>query len=147
MTAWSYTNSGTDSDALQIRSVEMTPDPPERGKSLTATIQATALEEIVEGAYLNVVVKLGRIKVSQREYDLFEKLKGDTFGWSLTADTAAGGEPLKPGDVELTFGMDLPKEIPPTQLTLNVRAYTANDGDLCSLDGEFDFRPPVGRQV
>ncbi|MGK5734279.1 ML domain-containing protein [Streptomyces sp. URMC 124] len=139
MAGWSYTDAGLASDPLQIESIRTTPDPPMPGTSLKATVKAAAQEEIVDGAYIEVVVKLGLVKLFTKRYDLFEKLRGDTSDWSLTADTAPGGEPIMPGNVELTFGMDLPRETPQAKFTVNARGYTVDDDDLFSLDFRVDF--------
>ncbi|MGW6394256.1 ML domain-containing protein [Streptomyces sp. NPDC055103] len=140
MTAWSYTNAGLPTDPLQIETITLTPDPPRAYSDTTLTIKGTALEAIEDGAYFDVTVKLGLIKVMHKRLDLFEELRGaKTLNTTWTASPDPAGGPIKPGDLELTIAMHLPKEIPQAKFTLNVRGYTAAEDELATLDLMFDF--------
>ena len=140
MTAWSYTNAGLPTDPLQIETITLTPDPPKVYSDTTLTLKGTVLEAIEDGAYFDVTVKLGLIKLMQKRFDLFEELRGaKTLGTTWAASPDPAGGPIKPGDLELTIAMPLPKEIPQAKFTLNVRGYTASEDDLATLDLKFDF--------
>lgn len=56
-----------------IESITVSPDPPEPGKNLTVTVEATANEVVEEGAYADVTVKLGLIKLLQKRFDVCEE--------------------------------------------------------------------------
>ncbi|MFF7638414.1 ML domain-containing protein [Kitasatospora sp. NPDC008050] len=138
MAKWSYVNAGSETDRLQIESITVTPDPPKPGADLKGVIKATVTAEITDGAYAEVTVKLGLVRLLQKRYDLFAELKKDGSPWSLTADSG-GGAPVAPGKVELTFDGSLPREIPRAKFTISVRAYTVDDEDLAALDAQVDF--------
>lgn len=144
MANWSYQNAGRKSDPLQIDSIHVTPDTPKPGDTIKAVIKATVTAEIIDGAYADVVVKLGRIKILQNQFDLFAELKKDGSPWSLTADSG-NGAPVTPGQVELTFDGRLPREIPPAQFDIDVLAYTVDDDDLAALQFKVSFLPEMRR--
>jgi hypothetical protein len=83
---------GLPTDPIQIKSISVFPDPPEPGRNLTVTVEATAQEEVdvrlhtqvpyipdhehifsQEGAYADVTVKVGLIKLLQKQFDLCEE--------------------------------------------------------------------------
>jgi len=70
---WNYSVCGDSNDIIQIQSIEVTPDPPQAGKDLTVNVKAITTERIEEGAYAMVTVKLGRIKILTKEFDLCEE--------------------------------------------------------------------------
>ncbi|MEU9194617.1 ML domain-containing protein [Streptomyces hundungensis] len=141
MAEWTYDDMGTTGDPLQIESITLTPDPPEPGKDLKAVLKANVTEEIADGAYADVVVKLGLIKMFSKRFDLFSELKARSE-WSLTADSGDGA-PVGPGPVTLTFEARLPKEIPQAKFTVDVGAYTAGDDDLAALRLKISFIKPL----
>ena len=55
----SVTNCGEANDVFQIKDVKFTPDPPRRGQPLTVKIEGELSEDVVDGAYADVSVKLG----------------------------------------------------------------------------------------
>ncbi|MEU0400506.1 ML domain-containing protein [Streptomyces sp. NPDC006197] len=139
MTSWTYVNQGDPTDALQIESVTVTPDPPERGAQAKLTVKGTAQTAIEDGAYFDVTVKLGLIKLLQKQVNLFEELRNGSAseGWSATPDPAGG--PIKPGPVELTYVMQLSRDMPPAKYKVTCQAYTVDDDVLATLDFAFDF--------
>ena len=80
---------GSTSDVVQIESITVSPDPPKPGEDLTVTVKGTAQENIEvrhsamvrfrlltsfqEGAYADVTVKLGLIKLLHKEFDICEE--------------------------------------------------------------------------
>ncbi|MEU9083530.1 ML domain-containing protein [Streptomyces sp. NPDC048357] len=141
MDSWTWEDAGLSTDVLEIRSIEVTPDPPVRGKNLKMTIKGTAKQEITDGAYMRATVKLGLIKLLTKEFDLLQLLKGDASnGWTLTRASGASAEPIKPGEVELIWAFEpLSKEIPPGRFAVEVAAYTADDEDLFSVKIKLDW--------
>ncbi|MEU2245536.1 ML domain-containing protein [Streptomyces sp. NPDC019224] len=139
MSGFQYTDQGLSTDALQIDSITITPDPPKRDAVLKAVIKGELKETIEEGASVEVTVNLGVIRVHKKTYDLFEKLKGDTSdGWTLTAAPGVAGEPLARGPVEMTLTKDL-KGVPAAKYTVDVRAYTVREDDLAALTFKVDL--------
>ncbi|CAE6481108.1 unnamed protein product [Rhizoctonia solani] len=70
---WSWTDCGLPSDGVQIKSIEVSPDPPKPGQDLTVKVIATSNKEITEGAYADVTVKLGLIKLLKKQFDICEE--------------------------------------------------------------------------
>ncbi|MDH6130710.1 hypothetical protein P3T37_000077 [Kitasatospora sp. MAA4] len=141
MAGWSYTDAGLPSDPLQIESLLVSPDPPKPGSTVTLRINAVAVEAIEDGAYFDLVIKLGLVKLLQRRYDLFEELRGGGVdALKLSCDTSDGKGPIPKGRTVLTAVIDLPREIPRAKFMLNVRAFTVNDDDLAALDIKVDFQ-------
>ncbi|MFF2812337.1 ML domain-containing protein [Streptomyces sp. NPDC058000] len=136
MTSWSYTDCGLSTDALQIRSVEVSPDPPETRNQTVITLKGTVQEVIEEGAYVDVVVKLGLIKLIQKRYDLHEELRQ---GGAFALVTPAHTSPIPKGDIELRFTPPLPGPTPQAKFSVALRAYTAGDEDLACLDIKLDY--------
>ncbi|KAK6969196.1 ML domain-containing protein [Favolaschia claudopus] len=129
--SWGYTNCGEPTDIIQLRSLKVTPDPPQPGKNLTITVEGEARETIEEGAYADVVVKVGRIKILQREFDICEEaLKANA---SVTC-------PVEKGEYTVTQTVELPREIPPAPFTVELRGNTVDDDPLVCLDIFADFR-------
>ncbi|WP_331745949.1 ML domain-containing protein [Streptomyces virginiae] len=143
MDTWTWEDAGDSTDVLEIQSIEVTPDPPVRGKNLKMTIKGTAKQEITDGAYMRATVKLGLIKLLTKEFDLLQLLKGDTSnGWTLTRAGGPSAEPIKPGDVELIWAFEpLPKETPPGKFAVDLAAYTADDEDLFSITLKVNWNP------
>jgi hypothetical protein len=141
MANWSYTDAGSSYDVLQIQDLTSIPDSVKPGSEWRADIRANANDEIADGAYLEITVKLGLIKLLHKQYDLFEKLRADAAkdGWSLTLETGDAGEPIRKGDVRLTLAVQLPREIPSARFAIAVRARTVDDDDLAALDFKVDL--------
>lgn len=111
MTTWDYTDNGLDTDPLIINSITATPAKPQPGSPWKLAIKATALEVITEGAWLDVTLKLGLIKLHQKRYDLFGCLGGKHPEIPLTLDGKEVG-PIEKGNVDMTLALDLKREIP-----------------------------------
>ncbi|MFD7453330.1 ML domain-containing protein [Kitasatospora sp. NPDC059827] len=140
MPGWSYTNAGLPSDPLQIDSVSVTPDPPKPGGAVTLRIDGTVQQAIQDGAYFDLTVKLGLIKLVQRRFDLFEELRGGgAEALKLSCDTSDGKRPVPVGRTVLTTVVELPGEVPRAKFKLQVRAYTVADDDLAALDLDVDL--------
>ncbi|MEV8017284.1 ML domain-containing protein [Streptomyces sp. NPDC086554] len=136
MTSWSYSNCGLESDALQIQSVTASPDPLDAKESSRFTIKGFAQEPIEEGAYADVVIKLGLIKILSKRFDLLEELRRDQF---FTLVSPASTSPLPKGEIELTFTPPLPNPTPQAKFSVSLRAFTVDDEDLACLDFKLDY--------
>src|SRR5581483_1893453 len=62
-----------ENDILQIMYINITPDPPLKGKQLNINALGWLREKVGEGSYIDVTVKLGLIKLLQKKFDLCEE--------------------------------------------------------------------------
>ncbi|KAG8688405.1 Phosphatidylglycerol/phosphatidylinositol transfer protein [Ceratobasidium sp. 394] len=129
---WSWVDCGLEGDAVKIKSIEVSPDPPKPGKDLTVTVAGRVDTQIEEGAYADVVVKLGLIKLLQKRFDICEEARSNNISVQC---------PIEKGDYNVTHTVSLPREISPAKFTVSVRAYTADEDDLLCLNLKADFLP------
>jgi len=127
---WDWKSCGLETDAIQIDSIEVSPDPPQPGKDLTVKVTGTAQETIQEGAYADVTVKLGLIKILTKTFDICEEAR--------KADATVQC-PVEKGTYTVEQTVALPKEIPKAKFTVDVRGYTAADEDMLCLQLKIDF--------
>ncbi|KAI0051769.1 hypothetical protein FA95DRAFT_1580496 [Auriscalpium vulgare] len=127
---WSWSDCGLSTDPIQIESIDVSPDPPKPGQNMTVTVKASAVETVEEGAYADVTVKLGLIKLLQKQFDLCEEARN--------ADTTVKC-PVDKGSYEVVQTVELPKEIPKAKFSVDVRAYTYDDEDLFCVNLKVDF--------
>ncbi|TBU48180.1 ML domain-containing protein [Dichomitus squalens] len=132
---WDWNDCGTDSHLIHIKSIQITPDPPARGEDLTITVEGVADGPVEDGAYADVTVKAGPIRILHKEFDLCEEARN--------ANTTIQC-PVEEGTHKVTQTVSLPKEIPPAQFTVNIRGYTDDDDDLVCMDLLMDFRVRPG---
>ncbi|KAF2235646.1 putative phosphatidylglycerol/phosphatidylinositol transfer protein [Viridothelium virens] len=109
--------SKADDDILTIKQVDLDPNPPAPGKTLSITAQGTLNEDIEEGAKVHLQVKYGLITLINQEANLCDYVK--------EVDLSC---PLKKGDLELGKQVDLPKQVPPGKYTVLADVFT-KDGD------------------
>ncbi|PKX88812.1 uncharacterized protein P174DRAFT_67691 [Aspergillus novofumigatus IBT 16806] len=128
---WAYTNCGTLDDIIQLKSISLNPDPPSAGKPLEVKLTGTVTDIIGEGAYMDVVVKLGRIKILKTTFDICETFRD----YNTTIQC-----PVKPGSYEVTHTADLPREIPQAKFDIDALGFTANEEDMLCLKIQADFR-------
>ncbi|KAH8102450.1 ML domain-containing protein [Cristinia sonorae] len=127
---WHWSTCSTDVP-LHITSIDVSPDPPKPGEDMTVTVKGYTDEEIKEGAYADVVVKVGRIKILQKEFDICEEARNANASIQC---------PVSKGDHEIVHTVPLPKEIPPAPFNVHIDGYTVDDEDLLCLDLSIDFR-------
>ncbi|KAI0652247.1 ML domain-containing protein [Trametes meyenii] len=132
---WSWTDCGTDSHIVHINSIKISPDPPKRGEELTIIVDGVASEDVQDGAYADVTVKVGVIKLLQKEFDICEE--------ALKANASIQC-PVEKGTHKVIQKVALPREIPPAQFNVNIEAYTGDDDDLACVKLTMDFRPKRG---
>ncbi|GMM31129.1 sterol transporter [Martiniozyma asiatica (nom. inval.)] len=118
----------TNSQLLNLKSVVLDPNPPERGQNLTITASGILDETIDDGAYVDVVVTYGYIKLLQQTYDLCEELPNVEMEC-----------PVEKGDYQLTKEVAIPKEVPPGKYVVTARAYTKDDELITCLTGTVEF--------
>ncbi|KAH9887848.1 ML domain-containing protein [Xylariomycetidae sp. FL2044] len=101
-------------DIVSIESVDLLPNPPESGAELVIRATGTVFEPIEEGAYVNLVVKYGLIRLVNTKADLCEQVS--------EVDLEC---PIDKGVLSITKAVDIPKEVPPG--TYNVYAEVVNN--------------------
>ncbi|KAH9982461.1 ML domain-containing protein [Lactifluus volemus] len=127
---WDWRSCGSASDAIQIESITVSPDPPKPGHDLTVTVKASAQEEIEEGAYADVTVKLGVVKLLTKEFDLCEEARNAELEVQC---------PVKEGNYLVEHTVTLPKEIPQAKFNVNAHGYTVDDEELFCVDLTINF--------
>ncbi|KAL5639544.1 hypothetical protein ACGC1H_006240 [Rhizoctonia solani] len=134
--SWSYTDCGLPTDAVQIKSIKLSPDPPQIGKDLTITARGVVTQRIEEGAYADVTVKLGLVKLLHKQFDICEEARNN----NVTVQC-----PVKPGEYEIVQTVQLPRETPRAKFVVDVKGFTSEealDTDLACLQLKVDF---IGR--
>jgi len=104
-------------DILIIERVDLDPNPPEAGKTLSISATGTLTKDIEEGAIVHLQVKYGLITLINQEADLCAQV-GEV-------DLEC---PLEKGKLTLTKDVDLPSQIPPGKYTVLADVFT-KDGD------------------
>lgn len=114
--------------SLRLDSVDITPNPPERGANLTITASGLLHTAVADGAYVDVVVNYGYIKLLTQTYDLCEELPN--------VDMTC---PVAEGAYTLTKEVAIPGEVPPGKYTVFARAYNKDDTMITCLTGSVEF--------
>ncbi|KAG8923972.1 Phosphatidylglycerol/phosphatidylinositol transfer protein [Tulasnella sp. 417] len=130
MNSWSWEDCGLPTDIVEIQSISVSPDPPEPGKTLTVTAIGTAKETIEDGAYADVTVKLGLVKLLSKRFDICEEAE------KANADIQC---PVEQGYHKVVQTVELPKEIPRAKFVVDVRAFSVDDEDLLCAKIKVDF--------
>ncbi|KAF7966635.1 hypothetical protein HWV62_37593 [Athelia sp. TMB] len=128
--SWEYKDCGLASDPIEIKSIEVSPDPPQPGQDLTVKVHAYVNQRIEEGAYADVTVKLGLIKLLHKQFDVCEEAR------NAEADVQC---PVEVGDYTVSQTVALPKEIPRAKFVVEVKGYTAEDDDMLCVNLKVDF--------
>jgi hypothetical protein len=131
---WEYAVCGSDTDVVEIKSIEVSPDPPQPGQDLTVNVVAYAHEVVKEGAYVDITVKLGLIKLLQKRFDVCEEARNSDVDIEC---------PIEEGPYNVTQTVALPKEIPPAKFVVEVKGYTVDDEDLVCVNLKVDFMKHV----
>ncbi|KAJ6610089.1 hypothetical protein B0H10DRAFT_2062051 [Mycena sp. CBHHK59/15] len=131
---WEYIDCGVPSQPIQIGSIKvylllLVPSHMP-GKDLTVTVDALVTERIEEGAFADVTVKLGLIKLLQKTFDVCEEARNANATVSC---------PVEEGPYTVVQTVALPKEIPKAKFVLLVRGFTVEERDMLCLDLKIDF--------
>ncbi|MCJ1300029.1 Phosphatidylglycerol/phosphatidylinositol transfer protein [Hypocenomyce scalaris] len=115
-------------DILTIQHVNLSPNPPTAGNTLTIEAVGTFSEDVEEGAYVNLQVKYGLIRLINQTADLCDQLK------NVDQDC-----PVKKGETKITKDVDLPNQIPPGQYTVLADVYTKDHKKITCLQAQVHF--------
>ncbi|QRW12040.1 Tyrosine-protein kinase [Ceratobasidium sp. AG-Ba] len=129
-TRWTWEDCGAPEDIVHIKSIEVSPDPPQPGKDLTVIVNGIADENIEEGAYADVTVKLGLIKLLQKQFDICEEARNANATIQC---------PIAAGEHKVVQTVALPKEIPRAKFNVLAQGYSADDEDLMCVKITIDF--------
>ncbi|KAL1677303.1 ML domain-containing protein [Schizophyllum commune] len=132
---WSYSDCGDQTSTVQLKSITISPDPPIPGQQLTMTVKADVQEIIQEGAYADVAVKVGLIKLLQKQFDICEEAR--------KANSTVRC-PVEKGEHTVVQTVQLPREIPPAMFKIDVLAWTHEDENMACAKFEVDFRKKQG---
>ncbi|KFH47182.1 Phosphatidylglycerol/phosphatidylinositol transfer protein-like protein [Hapsidospora chrysogenum ATCC 11550] len=115
-------------DIIQIKSVDLLPNPPKAGEELVIKAKGVVKETIEEGAYVQLTVKYGLIRLITTKADLCKEIGN--------VDLEC---PLEAGEMEITKSVDLPAEIPPGKYTVLADVYTKDDVQITCLTATVAF--------
>lgn len=115
---------------LELQSVIIEPNPPLRGENLTFVATGVLSKSIEYGAYVEVDVRYGFIKLLHQTFDLCEEI--NKIG--LTC-------PISKGEQVIEKRVEIPAEVPPGRYLVNARAYTKDDEFITCLSAMVEFPP------
>jgi hypothetical protein len=123
-----YCQAKHDSDLLIIDHVNLDPEIPVAGATLTIEAVGTFLEDVEEGAYVDLQVKYGLIRLVNTRASLCEQI--------TNIDLKC---PIKKGITTITKDVEIPKEIPSGEYTVVADAYTVAGEKLTCLTATVKF--------
>lgn len=116
------TSPAPETDLIVIDHLEISPNPPQRGQNLTITASGTVKEDISDGAYVEIEVKYGLIRLIRQTLDLCEQ--------TAKVDLPC---PIEEGVVTLQREVQLPQAIPPGKYSVNAKVFTKDDREVTCL--------------
>lgn len=115
---------------LDLQRVVIDPNPPAKGQNLTFVATGHLSQDILEGAYADIDVKYGYIRLIHQTFDLCEQI--------TNVDLEC---PVKKGEQVISKEVEIPAEVPPGKYLINVRAYTKEDVLITCLSATVEFLP------
>ncbi|KAI5963625.1 NPC2 [Candida pseudojiufengensis] len=113
---------------LTLEEVIISPNPPEVGANLTFTAKGKIDKTIVDGAYVEVDVRYGFIKLIHQTYDICEEI--------TKIDLEC---PIEKGEQIIKKIVEIPDEVPPGKYIVNARAFTKDDEFITCLTATIEF--------
>ncbi|KAM0449049.1 hypothetical protein ACHAPV_007735 [Trichoderma viride] len=126
-----FCSASRDGNLIDIKKVDLAPNPPKAGKPLDITASGEVKTTITDGAYVKLVIKYGLIQLLSTTADLCEQLGN--------VDLSC---PLEPGNMTLTKSVDLPSAIPPGTYSVLADVYSADDEPITCLKATVNFPRP-----
>lgn len=115
---------------LNLQKLIVDPNPPVRGENLTFTAVGYLSQDVEDGAYVEVDVRYGFIKLIHQTFDLCEEI--------TKVDLEC---PILKGQQIIKKEVEIPNEVPPGRYIVNARAYTKDDVFITCLNAVVDFPP------
>ncbi|CAO3634233.1 unnamed protein product [Cunninghamella blakesleeana] len=113
---------------LIIEDITLTPDPPEKGKTLKIDFKGYLEEEVVKGAYVDIKVKLGLVQLIHKKFDFCKEIENINEKC-----------PIPEGDLQISKEVKLPGQIPRGNYDV-VAIIVNNDGkQVTCLHGKTHF--------
>ncbi|KAG0312597.1 Phosphatidylglycerol/phosphatidylinositol transfer protein [Linnemannia gamsii] len=119
---------GDGTDLLKVEYININPNPPLKGQVLTIDAKGFLAEDVVQGARINLVVKVGLIKLLTKELDFCEE--------SVKVNKPC---PLEAGDQYFYHEVELPKEIPPGKYFVNIKVKNPDEKQVTCLNARANF--------
>ncbi|KAK3113296.1 Phosphatidylglycerol/phosphatidylinositol transfer protein [Teratosphaeriaceae sp. CCFEE 6253] len=117
-------------DVLTIDAVDLSPNPPKAGQTLSITASGKLHKDVEAGAKIHLQVKYGLITIIRQEADLCDTVAKVDLECPLHKDK----------ETKLAKDVDLPKEIPPGKYTV-VADVLSKDGDkITCLTATVEFK-------
>ncbi|KAI0014335.1 ML domain-containing protein [Xylariaceae sp. FL0662B] len=123
-----FCDSDHSKDIVKIESVDLLPNPPESGAELVIRATGTVFETISDGAYVNLVVKYGLIRLLATKADLCEQIQN--------VDLEC---PIEKGVLSITKSVDIPKEVPPGTYNVYAEVINADETPITCLQATVTF--------
>lgn len=120
----------TQAQVLDLQKVVIDPNPPAKGQNLTFVATGYLSQDVVDGAYVDVDVRYGFIRLIHQTYDLCEQV--------TNVDLEC---PIKKGEQVISKLVEIPEEVPPGKYLVNARAYTAEGALIACLSATVEFPP------
>lgn len=115
---------------LDLQSVVIDPNPPQKGANLTFVASGFLSQDIEDGAYVEVDVRYGFIRLIHQTFDLCEEI--------TNVDLEC---PVKKGEQTIQKQVEIPEEVPPGKYLVNARAYTSDNVLITCLSALVEFPP------
>lgn len=115
-------------DLVTIESVDLLPNPPRPGKQLVIKAKGEVKQTITKGAYVQITVKYGLIRLISMKADLCDQI--------TNVDLEC---PLEAGTMEITKSVDLPSVIPPGRYSVLADVHTADGTAVTCLTATIEF--------
>jgi len=123
-----YCTPDRDAELLIIEKVDLSPNPPRAGQPLLITALGQFKDIIEEGAYVQLSVKYGLVRLISMKTDLCEQVKN--------VDLEC---PIPEGKQEIKKEVEMPKEIPPGKYTVLADVYTKDGRRVTCLTAQVQF--------
>lgn len=122
----------TDEQLLELQQITLTPNPPQAGANLSFEAIGTVSKTIEPGAYVEVDVRYGFIRLLHQTFDLCDEIG--------KIDVSC---PIRDGEQVIRKVIEIPQEVPPGRYIVNAKAYTKDDEYITCLYAVVDF--PIAR--
>ncbi|KAI5868552.1 phosphatidylinositol/phosphatidylglycerol transfer protein [Durotheca rogersii] len=123
-----FCDSDHSKDVVRIESVDLQPNPPQPGSQLVIHATGTVYEPVTQGAYVNLVVKFGLIRLVSTRADLCEQIQN--------VDLEC---PIEKGVLTITKTVDIPKEVPPGTYNVYAEVINADKKPITCLQASVKF--------
>ncbi|KAK7206155.1 Phosphatidylglycerol/phosphatidylinositol transfer protein [Myxozyma melibiosi] len=116
------------SQLLDITYLKINPNPPQKGADLFIEAEGILKDTIGEGAFVEVEVRYGFIRLVKETIDLCEQVE--------KADKSC---PLDRGVIKFSKSVELPGEIPQGKYNVVARAYKEDYTEITCLTAQVEF--------